>query len=73
MSHKYLGVFFNAKQSTTTHLRFLLEKAKFRLSILRNLTSSKIGTGFKVFRLFYVQAIRSLVDYCAPALTLKLD
>lgn len=34
--------------------------------------SYKIGAGFKVLRLFYIQAIWSLVDYCALALlTLK--
>lgn len=73
-SYKCLSVFFNAEQSATTHLRFLLEKAKFRLNIQRNLTSCKTGAGFKVRQPFYIIAIRSLVDNCALViLTLRPD
>lgn len=73
-SYKCLGIFFNSKLSATTHLRFLLRSTQSRLNVLRRLTSSKLGAGFKVLRLFYTHAIRSLVDYSAPALlTLKPD
>ncbi|XP_063590245.1 uncharacterized protein LOC134767129 [Penaeus indicus] len=67
-SYKCLGIFFNSELSATTHLRFLLERTRSRLCILRKLTSCKTGAGFKVLRLFYTHAIRSLVDYSAPAL-----
>jgi len=73
-SYKCLGIFFNSELSATTHLRFLLRSTQSRLNVLRRLTSSKLGAGFKVLRLFYTHAIRSLVDYSAPALlTLKPD
>ncbi|XP_063615273.1 uncharacterized protein LOC134788316 [Penaeus indicus] len=73
-SYKCLGIFFNSELSATTHLRFLLERTRCRLCILRKLTSCKTGAGFKVLRLFHTLAIRFLVDYSAPALlTLSSD
>ncbi|ROT63132.1 hypothetical protein C7M84_019001 [Penaeus vannamei] len=66
-SHKCLGIFFNENLSSTTQLRRLLLRTKPLLNVMRRLTSS-LGQVFRTLRLFYTHAVRSLIDYSAPAL-----
>ncbi len=40
-----------------------------RTAILRSLTSLSGGANLQVLRTYYVQAVRSVIDYAAPALT----
>ncbi|XP_069992289.1 uncharacterized protein [Penaeus vannamei] len=67
-SHKCLAIFFNENLSSTAQLRRLLLRSKLILNVMRRLTSSKLGPVFRTLRLFYTHAVRSLIDYSAPAL-----
>ena len=39
-----------------------------RINVMRAMTRPGAGATYSVLRLYYVQAVRSLVDYCAPVL-----
>ncbi|ROT74181.1 hypothetical protein C7M84_007333 [Penaeus vannamei] len=62
-SHKCLGVIFNERKDSSSQQKCLLERAKSRINVLRHLTCSTIGAGYHGLRSFYIQALRSLIDY----------
>ncbi len=54
--------------SFTAHATYLRERTQARLNVMRAMTRPTAGATFSVLRLYYVQAVRSLVDYSAPVL-----
>ncbi|XP_068236906.1 uncharacterized protein [Palaemon carinicauda] len=61
--------FLAATLSPTPEITLLKHKANSRLNTLRRITSLNQGATHHILRLFYVQAVRSLVEYAAPVLT----
>lgn len=53
---------------TPTQLKYLLAKAKSRISVMKIITGSDIRAGYHVLCSFYVHAIHSIVDYSSIAL-----
>lgn len=54
--------------SFTAHATYLRERTQARLNVMRAMTRPTAGATFSVLRQYYVQAVRSLVDYSAPVL-----
>ncbi|KAK3895206.1 hypothetical protein Pcinc_001066 [Petrolisthes cinctipes] len=67
-SYQYLGVWVDKRQSFTTHAPYLRERTQARLNVMRAMTRPTAGATFTVLRLYYMQAVRSLVDYSALVL-----
>ncbi|KAG0720443.1 RNA-directed DNA polymerase from mobile element jockey [Chionoecetes opilio] len=67
-SYLYLGVWLDRRLSFTAQLDYLRERTQARLNVMRAMTRLNAGATFSVLRLYYVQAVRSLVDYCALVL-----
>ena len=67
-SHICLGIPFASTAAPRKVLDFLLTRTAARINVLRALTSTTVGAGSSVLRSFYIHAIRSIVDYAAPAL-----
>ncbi|XP_068243803.1 uncharacterized protein [Palaemon carinicauda] len=65
----YLGVNLNFRLSPTPEITLLKHKVNSRLNALRRITSLNQGATHHILRLFYIQAVRSLVEYAAPVLT----
>ena len=68
--YRSLGIVIDNRLLFTNHVNDLRERLKSRVRTMRVMTSSKVGANSKVLRTFYVQAIRSLVDYSSHALFL---
>ncbi|KAG0714204.1 putative RNA-directed DNA polymerase from transposon BS [Chionoecetes opilio] len=69
-SFPYLGIWLDSQLTFKKHVAATKERAKSRIRILRIMTGFQEGTNYDVLRTFYVQAIRSLIDYGAPCLSL---
>ena len=67
-SYQYLGVWVDRQLSFTQHVTYLRERTQARLNLMRAMTRPSAGATFPVLRLYYLQAVRSLVDYSAPVL-----
>ena len=67
-SYRYLGVWIDAKLRFGKEVRHLMDATRARLHLLRAMTRPRLGAGYKVLRTYYVQAVRSVVDYAAVAL-----
>lgn len=67
-THRYLGVIFDSKLTFKPEVAYLRTRANSRLNALKFLAGKGRGASQKVLKLFYIQAIRSLVDYAAPAI-----
>ena len=67
-SCQYLGVWVDKRLSFTAHVAYLRERTQARLDAMRAMTRLTAGATYSVLRLYYVQAVRSLVDYSAPVL-----
>ena len=67
-SYQYLGVWVDKRLSFTAHAAYLRERTQARLNVMRAMTRPTAGATFSVLRLYFVQAVRSLVDYSAPVL-----
>ena len=52
----------------TTQVTYLRDRTEARTNVMRAMTRTSAGATFSVLRLFYVQAVRALVDYSAPVL-----
>ncbi|XP_068203704.1 uncharacterized protein [Palaemon carinicauda] len=68
-SFTYLGVNLNFRLYPTTEIMLLKHKANSQLNALRRITSLNQGATHHILRLFYIQAVCSLVEYAAPVLT----
>ena len=67
-AHRYLGVWFDPQLSFRPQVTYLRDLLAARQRVLRVISSLDGGAHFDVKRLFYMQAMRSLVDYSAPCL-----
>ncbi|KAK4328702.1 hypothetical protein Pmani_000898 [Petrolisthes manimaculis] len=67
-SYQYHGVWVDKRLSFTAHAAYLRERTQARLSVMRAMTRPTAGATFSILRLYYVQAVRSLVDYSALVL-----
>ena len=67
-SYQYLGVWVDQRLSFTAQVTYLRDRTQARLNVMRAMTRPGAGATFSVLRLYYVQAVRSLVDYSAPVL-----
>ena len=65
----YLGVWVDSRLSFGPQLAHLRDRMEARLNVMRAMTRPAAGATYHVLRLYYVQAVRSLVDYSAPVLT----
>ncbi|XP_068230956.1 uncharacterized protein [Palaemon carinicauda] len=69
----YFKVIISKMLSPANEVTYLREKTKVRLSAMRRMSSLKQGVSNNLLRLFYLQAIRSHIDYVAPTLTTMTD
>lgn len=67
-SYLYLGVWIDQSLSFTKELDYVKDKTKSRLNAMWAMTNPKTGATQSILRLFYIQAIRTHVDYAAPVL-----
>ena len=67
-AHQCLGIWFDQKLTFKPQLEYLRHRTKSRHNIMRSLTSKSAGANLHVLKAYYTAAIRSLVDYSAPAL-----
>ncbi|XP_063885546.1 uncharacterized protein LOC135113854 [Scylla paramamosain] len=67
-SYQYLGVWVDKRLSFTAHAAYLRERTQARLNEMRVMTGLTAAATFSVLRRYYVQTVRSLVDYSAPVL-----
>ncbi|XP_064122464.1 uncharacterized protein LOC135226685 [Macrobrachium nipponense] len=65
----YLGVNINKQLSPRKELEILKQKVKCRHNATRRITSLQQGAVYHALRKFYMQSIRSTVEYAAPVLT----
>jgi len=66
--HQCLGVFVDRKLTFKAHIDYIKRRAWERLNAMRVLANCSQGATYTVLRTYYIMAIRSLVDYCAPVL-----
>lgn len=65
--YKYLGITIDRKLKMSKHMNILKNRIVARLNIMRRLTARHSGATFKVLNAYYVGAIRSIIEYSAPA------
>ena len=65
--YKYLGIVIDKRLSMRKHLFVLKKRIEARLNLMRRLTSRSSGATLKVLKLYYTTAIRSILEYSAPA------
>ena len=68
-AYQYLGVWVDKRLSFAAHAAYLREVTPARLNVMRTITRLMEGASYSVLSLYYVQAVRSLVDYSAATLT----
>lgn len=68
LSHQYLGIWLDCRLNLQQLVRTTKDRVKARLNVMRAMTATEGGANFRVLRLFYLQAIRSIIDYAAPLL-----
>ena len=72
-TYQYLGVWIDQRLTFRKEVEYLLERTSNRLSVMAAMTNTRAGATHRVLRLYYVQAVRSLVDYAAVALVSLAD
>ena len=65
----YLGVIIDQRLSFRAEVDYLRNRTGSRLNVMRAMTNPAAGATPSVLRLFYIHAIRPLIDYAAPALS----
>ena len=63
---KFLGIIFDNRLSWAQHIKYIQEKSKPRLNLLRSLTGSRFGSNKKTLLVIYKTLIRSVMDYACP-------
>ena len=71
--HQYLGVWLDKGLKFSRQVTYLVERMNARHSMMRAMTRPLIGASPAVLRLYYIHAIRPLVDYSAPTLITLSD
>ena len=66
--HQYLGLWLDKGLKFSRQVIYLTERMNNRHSMMRAMTGPRVGASPAVLRLFYIHAIRPLVDYSAPVL-----
>ena len=66
--YKYLGIWIDNRLTFKKEVKHLKETTALRLSAMRCLTGKVQGASHRVLRMFYIQAIRPIVDYAASVL-----
>ena len=69
MEYKYLGVWIDQRLTFKTEVDYLRTRAMARVNVMKAMTHHTAGASSAVLRLFYIHAIRPIIDYAAPALT----
>ena len=69
-SHKFLGIIIDRKLNFNNHVEYILSRCNKRINLMKSLASVKHGVKAKILKTYYVQAVRSIIDYAAPALLL---
>lgn len=72
-SYLYLGVWIDQALTFNQELKHIKEKTNHRLKTLKAMTNPKTGASMDIIRLFYMQAIRTHIDYAAPFLVALAD
>ena len=67
--HMYLGIIIDRRLTFRREVEYLRERTISRLNVMAAMTNPTAGASAAVLRLFYVQAVRPLIDYAAPALS----
>ena len=67
--YQYFGVWLDLRLSFGAQLTYLRERTQARLNVMRAMTCPGAVVTYDVLRLYYMQVVRSLVDYSAPVLT----
>lgn len=67
-THQCLGVFFDRRLSFQPHVEYLRERMAMRITAMRRITCTSAGADYNVLRTYYIQAVRSLLDYSSIAL-----
>ena len=67
-NHKFLGIIFDNKLTFSKHIDFIVGRCNKRINILKSIASITGGVKARILRIYYIQAIRSIIDYAAPVL-----
>lgn len=67
-SYLYLGVWIDQSLTFGQELEYVRDKTDSRLKAMRAMTNPRTGANESVLRLYYIQAIRTHIDYAATAL-----
>lgn len=65
---KYLGHIFSSCYHQNGKLAHLKKYIQFGIHAMKKLTSTKTGTGFRILRTFYVQAVQSIIDFTSQSI-----
>ncbi|MPC39471.1 hypothetical protein E2C01_033009 [Portunus trituberculatus] len=68
LGHQYLGVWLDHHLTFQQHICHTTDRICPRLRIMRAMTGTEGGADLRVLKMYYFQAIRSIVDYAAPVL-----
>ena len=66
--HQILGIWFDKQLTFTKEVDYLRERTRGRLSAMRFMQGIHKGAKYNILKTFYTHAVRSIVDYAAPAL-----
>ena len=67
-AYQYLGVWVDNRLQFSKELRYLIDRLKPRITVMKAMSGPKIGASHKVLKSFYTHAIRPIVDYASIAL-----
>ncbi len=62
--HFVYGIYIDTHLKFDRHVTYLCSRIQKRLNVLHALTAPSAGANSSIFRLIYIMAIRSLIDYC---------
>ena len=68
-SHPYLGIWMDPHLKFTKHTAATTEKARVRMRVMRAITGLQGGASLPVLKTYYIQAVRSVIEYSAPCLS----
>ncbi|XP_050710062.1 uncharacterized protein LOC126994834 [Eriocheir sinensis] len=67
-TYKYLGVTVDSSLSFGPHIARVRDEVRRRTNVMRALARTAGGSGDRVLRTFYIQGVRSCIDYGTPCL-----
>jgi len=66
-SAMFLGLTFDSKLSWSAHIKYIEDKCKKRLNLMRSVSGNTWGASKKTLLTIYRALIRSIIDYGAIA------